>query len=269
VNNNLFSEFAPIIRSMSSVELGVEIENPSRLLMETADHRGKRIDVAYAPFDYVNPKARIVIVGMTPGRQQMRNALAEAHRQLVSGSTNEAACKAAKVFASFSGPMRSNLVDVLDHVGVARVLGIATTASLWDRDNGLVQFTSALRYPVFVDDANYSGTPDMLATPLLTRQLRCFLVAEMTQLPRAIYVPLGPKVAAAVQDAARIAGINENQILSGLPHPSGANGERIAYFLGRKPRSALSSKTSPDSLDVSRARLVAKLSTLEQETCRG
>jgi hypothetical protein len=165
--------------------------------------------------------------------------------------------------------MRSNLVDVLDHVGVARLLGIATTASLWERDSRLVQFTSALRYPVFVEGANYSGAPDMLATPLLAAQLHRYLAAEMAQLPKAIYVPLGPKVAAAVEAVARQVGINPNQVLSGLPHPSGANGERIAYFLGRKARSALSSKTSPDGLDQSRDRLITKISNLRAEVSHG
>ena len=29
------------------------------------------IEIYYAPFDYINPKAKIVIVGITPGLQQM------------------------------------------------------------------------------------------------------------------------------------------------------------------------------------------------------
>jgi hypothetical protein len=36
---------------------------------------GKRIEIAYAPLDHVNIDARIVVVGLTPGRQQMRTAL--------------------------------------------------------------------------------------------------------------------------------------------------------------------------------------------------
>ena len=34
-----------------------------------------------------------------------------------------------------------------------------------------------------------------------------------------------------------------------MPHPSGANAERIAYFLGRKSREALCAKTDPAKLD--------------------
>ena len=38
-----------------------------------------------------------------------------------------------------------------------------------------------------------------------------------------------------------------------MPHPSGANAERISYFLGRKPRERLSAKTDPHKLDGARA----------------
>ena len=31
----------------------------------------KNIEIYYAPFDYINTKAKIVIVGITPGLQQM------------------------------------------------------------------------------------------------------------------------------------------------------------------------------------------------------
>lgn len=101
--------------------------------------------------------ARVVIVGITPGRQQMRNALLEAHRILKSGASDDAAIEGAKVFASFSGPMRSNLVALLDHIGLNRLIGVTTTASLWDADAHQVHFTSALRYPVFLKPRTILG----------------------------------------------------------------------------------------------------------------
>src|SRR5205823_4949095 len=44
---------------------------------------------------------------------------------------------------------------------------LQSVASLWDSDTLLAQFTSALRYPVFIDGKNYSGAPPLLATRLL------------------------------------------------------------------------------------------------------
>jgi hypothetical protein len=261
--------FAPILRSMAYDELEAEVRDPRRLLLETSAHRGKRIDIAYAPFDQVNLHAKIVIVGLTPGRQQMRNALLEAHRQLLSGKSVDEALAAAKVFASFSGPMRSNLVGMLDDIGVSDRLGLSTAASLWGQDNHLVQFTSVLRYPVFIDGANYSGNPDILVTKALVNQVRTYFAAEMRVLSGAIFVPLGPRVTAALEMLADQCGIDQSQVLSGLPHPSGANSERIAYFLGRKTRDALSGKTNPYMIDEARRLLVGKMQRLAGGTNRG
>lgn len=263
MNNSLFSLYAPVIQGMSLDEIESEVLKPNRLQIEATDFRGKRLEVAYAPFDFVNHNARVVIVGMTPGRQQMRNAIIEARRLLLAGSSLSEAVQGAKVFASFSGAMRVNLVQLLDAVGVHTVVGIPTTAALWNGNSSSVHFTSALRYPVFVNGANYSGAPDMVTTPFLANQLRAWFGSEMADLSTALFVPLGPKVGAALKILAKEVGINPAQVLSGLPHPSGANGERIAYFLGRKHRSTLSAKTNPGSLDAARDGLLRQIASLK------
>lgn len=254
--------FLPILKEFSEMDLSREIETPRDLRMASHQHNGKRVDIAYAPFDYINFDARVVIVGITPGRRQMSNALSECRQQLRSGASQAEALAVAKVHASFSGPMRANLVAMLDHIGVAGLLGLDSTADLWGSAAGMVHFTSALRYPVFIDGKNYSGTPSMLRVPLLQDHLGTWLAEEMRQLPNALFVPLGPKVSEALAYLAPKVGIRENQVLTGLPHPSGASAERVAYFLGQKPRELLSAKTNAARLDTAKASLVAKIHKL-------
>ena len=122
----------------------------------------------YAPFDHINAAAKIAIVGMTPGAHQARQAIMAVHEALANGMPLEEASRIAKNHASFSGePMRRNLIRMMDMVGIARLLGLETTGTLWEKDSELVHFTSALRYPVFVDGKSWSGTPDMVRTPKL------------------------------------------------------------------------------------------------------
>ena len=244
---------------MTQSELLAEIAQPKQLLIANDFIRGRRIDVAYAPFDHVNRDADVVIVGLTPGRQQMRNALLEAQRCLKAGMSEQEAMKAAKVFASFSGPMRANLVAMLDSVGVNAALGLPSTSSLWDKDTHRVHFTSAQRYPVFIDGENYFGSPSMISIPLLRSQLLQRFGTEMADLSKAIFIPLGPKVTEAVETAAKQLGLSTERILSGLPHPSGANAERIAFFLGRKAREDVSRKVDPERLLLARASLAEKV----------
>lgn len=262
MDTTIEARFRPLLETISDTGLDREIEAPAALRMDTADYRGKRIDVAWAPFDHVNPSARIVIVGITPGRQQMANALHEYRRHLHTEQDPPAALAAAKVHASFSGPMRTNLVAMLDDIGVAQLLGVASTGALWGSAAHLAHFTSALRYPVLLDGRNYAGTPGMLSVPLLRAQLETHLAAEMRALPDAIYVPLGPKVGEALAWLAPRVGIPDDRILTGLPHPSGASAERVAYFLRRKPRALLSAKTNAERLDAARAALLGKIRIL-------
>jgi hypothetical protein len=258
---DLFPRFAGVIRQFSNQQ----IEDPQAVAdIRIADIKiGERtIGMAYAPFDYVNVSARIAVVGLTPGRQQAANALRAAQEALLEGTSNGEATHRAKVFASFSGPMRTNLVAMLDKIGIARWLGIPTTANLWNSDSRLIHFTSALRYPVFVEGENWSGTPDMLRIPDMRNWLEAYTGTELSLLQDAVFVPLGPKVSAALNHLAGIGRIAPDRILDGMPHPSGANAERIAYFLGNKAAADLSPKTNPASIDAARANLLERVAAL-------
>lgn len=258
MNTELFKRFSPVIRSLSAAELEGAASLYSRLRLV----QGGKIEVCYAPFEFINPQARVVIVGITPGRTQMINALKELRRQLDLGKDTVHALIAAKRTGAFSGAMRPNLVGLLDCVGVNRWLGIRTCDDLFGTSQNLVQTTSVLRNPVFVDGENYNGTPNMTRDPLLRDQLLAHFGEDVKALPNAIFVPLGDKVAEALHFLAEQGLLDRNRILDGLPHPSGANAERIAYFLGRKNRNALSVKTNPDKLDQARDTMSRKVLAL-------
>jgi len=225
------------------------------LEIATARAGRRELRLVYAPFDHVNERARIVIVGLTPGARQARDAIdafRAAHR---AGCDLEAALARAKHTASFSGPMRRNLVAMLDAVRVADLLGIATCASLWDENAALVHFTSAVRYPLFVDGANWSGTPDLLGAAPIREWFEAYAPAEFRRLPNALLVPLGDAVARALHHLADTGHVRRANILSGLPHPSGANAERVACFIGTKRPELASSRTDGHGLVASRMRV--------------
>ena len=108
----------------------------------------------YAPFEHVNGGARVVLLGITPGSAQATTALQTLRSELQAGTPDELALERAKNTASFSGPMRSNLIAMLDDLGINSRLGLETTGSLFSDRSDLVHFTSAVRNPVFVDGKN-------------------------------------------------------------------------------------------------------------------
>lgn len=169
------------------------------LFLDATSAGGRNVSMMYAPFDHINRSAKIAIVGMNPGAYQAQQALLAAKAALTEGKSATEAAAIAKTHASFSGePMRTNLIRMMDEVGIARALGLTSTASLWAGDSHLVHFTSALRYPVFVVGKNWSGTPDMVRTPKLREWLLTWTGAELNELGNCLIVPLGQKVAAAM-----------------------------------------------------------------------
>jgi len=151
---------------------------------------------------------------------------------------------------------------MLDHIGLHRWAGLGSIADLWTTRSDLAHFTSALRYPVFVNGKNYSGQPSMTATPALRELLASCLKEEALALPDAVWIPLGPTATAGVEWVIQQGALRRDNVLIGLPHPSPASMERIKYFLGQKHKSDLSIKTEPIRLDAARERLTAQIISL-------
>lgn len=242
-----------------------EILNPTSLDVQHPSLRistNENFTTQYAPFDYINRDAQIVLLGITPGSFQANAALSRLKTDLIKNVAHTQALKNAKEFASFSGPMRSNLVKMLDAVGVQNLLSIETCASLFESHSELVHFTSALRYPVFHGGKNYSGTPAILSSEYLKDSVNTWLAEETKLLSNALWVPLGKEPTSAIEYLMHKGLVPAKNIILGLPHPSGANAERIAYFLGNKARESLSSKTNPDKLDHLKYRLITQINSL-------
>jgi hypothetical protein len=254
----LLPRFAPAIGAIDLAQVGEPAQIPPAFVLG----RSGPLASCYIPFESVNRAARVVIVGITPGFTQWKNAIAQARRQLAAGAAPEAVLHAARLSGAFSGAIRPNLVALLDVIGVQRWLNIDSCASLFGEHAELVHVTSVLRHAVFVNGKNYNGSPNMTRTPFLREQLLRYFAQEAALLPDALYIPMGSSVSEGLDWLADEGIIRSERILHGLPHPSGANAERVAYFLGRKDKATLSAKTDGDQLDAARARLLARVAAL-------
>jgi hypothetical protein len=115
---------------------------------------------------------------------------------------------------------------------------------------------------VFVHGENWSGNPDMLRSAEMRDWLEAFTGTELSLFKDALLVPLGPKVSAALEHLAAKGLVDGSRILDGMPHPSSANSERIAYFLRSKPAARLSDRTNPAVIDAGRSQLLDKVAAL-------
>jgi hypothetical protein len=225
----LFAEFAPQIAALppDARLTRDQLQSPGFLL-----HQAGRLAIYYAPFDYVNSNARIVLVGITPGFRQMEIALRASRDLLLAGETDAAAiCARVKYQASFAGPIRRFLLAMLDAIGVPQALGIPESAALYAERADLLQTSAVVRHPVFTGGADWTGhTPPVRSNPLLRRYLWEVLLPELRAVPDALILSLGKCASDALDTLVAAGSLDPARCLIGLPHPSGANGHRHAQF---------------------------------------
>lgn len=195
-----------------------------------------RLSMYYAPHnEYINPEARVMIIGLTPGLQQMKKAIVIAKQAMQQGLEDEEVCKLAKNEASFAGSMRQNLIHMLQELQLQRYLGIATCEALFHEHRNLLHTVSMLKFPVMIDHRNYSGSqPSVNKTPFLKEAALSFLQEELKVVGKVLIIPLGKAVESILQCLVEDGKLEVECCLWGFPHPSGANAHRFQQFADRK-----------------------------------
>lgn len=218
--------------AMESLPLNKKYSKEQLLVDEFKMLSFEKMAMYYSPHnEYINPSAKILVVGITPGWNQMRIAYEEARACLNLELPQEEILCRAKHAARLAGTIRSNLIEMLDELGLHEYLLIPSANVLFDEECKLLHTTSVLRYPVFVDGRNYSGShPDLLSVPFFHDYACSALLEEIKLLDAPLVVPLGKSVENILMYLAKRGDVNYEDCLWGFPHPSGANGHRKKQF---------------------------------------
>ena len=215
------SKFLNQIRSLKKINKST-ITNKNFLIK-----REDNIEIYYAPFDYINSKAKIMIVGITPGLQQMLQSFE---------AVNEGrSLKEVKDLSSFKGSMRTTLIKYLDALNINKKLRIKSCESLFNINSKYLHSTSLIKYPVFDKGKNYSGS-GLLKKKILLDFLEAHFVKELKKLDKTIIVPFGNTVSSTIDYLNNEFKLNLKCFLKGFPHPSGLNVRKDIQFKENKIR---------------------------------
>ena len=185
----------------------------------------KNIEIYYAPFDYINSKAKIVIVGITPGLQQML----QSYEVINQGKS----LKEVKDLSSFKGSMRTGLIKYLDELKINDILKIKSCESLFNKNSRYLHTTSLVKYPVFDKGKNYSGA-NILKKKILLDFIEKNFLEELKTLKKSIIIPLGNTVSSTIEYLNKKYDLKLRCFLKGFPHPSGANARKNIQFKEHK-----------------------------------
>ena len=189
--------------------------------------RDNNIKIYYAPFDYINSKAKIMIIGITPGLQQMV--------QSFEAVNNGRTLKEVKDLSSFKGSMRTTLIKYLDALKINKKLRIKSCESLFNINSRYLHSTSLIKYPVFDKGKNYSGS-NLLKKKILLDFLETHFVKELKKLNKTIIIPLGNTVSSTIDYLNDKFNLKLKCFLKGFPHPSGLNVRKDVQFKENKIR---------------------------------
>ncbi len=197
------------------------------------------IEIYYAPHnEYLNPKAKIFIIGITPGFQQMSTAIATARKEFELGSDIKEIQYKCKVAGRFSGVIRKNIISMLDEINLNKSLRINSCSELFNEKDYLLHTVSLIPYPVFAKKQNYSGhTPKLIKSEFLMKYIYENFIDEFNSLDNykdILLIPLGRAVEEVLLYLENKRLIKEEQILKDFPHPSGANVNRVKQLKENK-----------------------------------
>lgn len=184
---------------------------------------GNKIIFEPTGFEYQNTK--VVIVGITPGNSQLK------------GDREGLDLREIKRKNAFAGSMRPHLINMLDYIGVNRLLDIESCSSLWEEGFDKVDMTSLLKeatYELKKDGSKtmFKDVKKIAKSEKLTRILEEGFVKGCSNYEYwVLYVACGPGVydeLKKLKEEGKIKGF-----VAGIAHPSGANTGRIQCYLGK------------------------------------
>ncbi|WP_077617439.1 hypothetical protein [Bacillus sinesaloumensis] len=228
VASSMFDTYKSKILSLPMDYTETDLKSETFLLDKDEN---KHLEIYYAPFEYVNEAAKVMIVGITPGLHQMKRSYSTILDPTYQGLSDEDLLHQVKKNSSFEGPMRKYLIQMLDKLGLHSYLDIASTSELFSTSSHLVQTASVIRYPVFYKGKNYSGsTPKMLKTEVLKKHIMESFTKEIESMQEPLIIPLGVNVTAVFENLVEKGYVAPTAILYGFPHTSGGNGHRHRQF---------------------------------------
>lgn len=242
MDRNMLDKYPPLLTKYGQNGVG---------RLEFLIDREKKNSLQYIPFEYVNPKAKLALVGISPGPNQLELAYETAQAMIKAGKTRQQTLVEIKKHGAFGGDrMRPNLVKMLNYFGFDRILGVSDINSLWGSQAHLLHSTSVVPHAAFTrkkikgveKDTPFAGDFEEVWGCNIFREcfLDCFVPSLAELNPNTLFVGLGKCPEQALDWCVEHGHIRADQVLGAISHPSTAGGSSVAYFLREKRREDLS-----------------------------
>lgn len=232
MKRNMFEDYADSLARHGSTGVGKS---------EFELGRKGKYSLHYIPFEHINPDAKLVIVGITPGPNQLELAYDTAKKMIKAGKNKfETLIEIKKHGAFGSKTMRPNLEKMLNHFKFDQIMGIYDANELWNSQAHLLHSTSVVPHAAFGvkkgKDSPFAGSFNEVMKCDLFREcfLDCFVPSLKDINPDAMYIGLGSCPERALEWCVINGHIRREQVLGAMSHPATTGGSSVGYFLREK-----------------------------------
>ncbi|MDH2901519.1 MAG: hypothetical protein PXY39_11165 [archaeon] len=199
------------------------------------------IRIFYAPFDFVNVLARVVILGISPDYNTMFRAYSLALKTRPNACDRHLRLRSIAVEVarkSLYHDERSDLVKMMDGIGLNNALGIKSCSEMFDTYPEILHMTSVMRYPTFKGAITYIGfghKPELLSYERFREDfVNVRLASELRSTSEALIIPLGDIASEVLLHLIRRNVLDYRRCMLGFPNASRISAERWSLYEKRK-----------------------------------
>ncbi len=217
---------------MNKLPLKASYTREELMIPEFLVEAEKEIELYYCTHnEYMNPRAKVFIIGITPGFTQMSKSISTARACIEENKPLEEMVHLCKKEGRLAGVLRKNVGEMLEALDLPNGLGVESAKVLFDEREDLLHTTSMIPFAAFVKGKNYTGhSPQLLKSDFLMSYVEAHFYPQIEVMQEALIIPLGRCVEEVIKGLIAKGKVDENKCLLGFPHPSGANVNRKKQF---------------------------------------
>ncbi|MGO4325912.1 hypothetical protein AB4Z48_01055 [Cupriavidus sp. 2TAF22] len=204
--------------------------------------RDRIYSMTYVPFEHTHADARLVLVSTTPGHTHVQLAAELTERLLQRHAPGRTIQRENKRQVELGGRLvRPNLIRMLDHFGIAQLVGLPGAAALWGDGFAQLQPLALLPYATTRRGLAFDGDlEELMAVPMLRGVFEALFLGRIGQADHEVlYVALGRTAWSALGHAVDQGLLQRRQLLGMMPVPARA-GSMVKYFLRQVSAASLS-----------------------------
>ena len=191
------------IKLLKQVDIKTIFENKFLLYFD------KNFEIYYAPLEYVNYKAKIVMVNLSPDINEMLESFKLANKGVSPKKIKDELISQKNI--------NLNLTKFLDKLNINHLFNIKSCESLFNKNKKLLHITSIIKFPTFYKSKKYLEI-NLFKQKVLVDFIEKYFLKELKIFKDCIIIPLSTDVSSIIENLDNKYNLKLNFFLKQFPN---------------------------------------------------